>query len=87
MCGSAMPPVNSPAISPLDAPASNIASCRSTESSSVPPSPPTSSGKATPSSPCFAGGQVQLARDRAGVLPLLEVRRDLAAHELRARAP
>ena len=27
MCGSAMPPVNSAAISPLDAPASNIASC------------------------------------------------------------
>ena len=83
MCGSAMPPVNSAAISPLDAPASNIASCSATESSRSPPSPPTSSGNATPSSPCLRGGQVQLARHLAGVLPLLEVRHDLAAHELR----
>ena len=32
--------------------------------------------------PLLRGGPVQLARDLAGVLPLLEVRRDLAADEL-----
>ena len=64
------------------APASNIASCSATESSRSPPLPPTSSGKATPSRPSVAGGAVQRARDLAGVLPLLQVRRDLAADEL-----
>ncbi len=54
MCGSAMPEVNSPAISPDDAPAANMPSCRSTVSRSVPPSPPTSSANPTPSSPCLA---------------------------------
>ena len=36
-------------------------------------------GEGDAEQPLLAGGQVQLARDRAGVLPLLEVRRDLAA--------
>ena len=61
MCGSAIPPVNSAAISPLDAPASNIASCTAIVSSRSPPSPPTDSGNETPSSPCLAAAR---CRDR-----------------------
>ena len=59
-------------------------SCRSTESRSVPPSPPTSSGNADAEQPLLRGRRVQLARELAGVLPLLEVRHHLAAHELGA---
>ena len=61
MCGSAIPPVNSAAINPLDAPASNIASCTAIVSSRSPPSPPTDSGNETPSSPCLAAAR---CRDR-----------------------
>ena len=46
-----MPLVKSPATRPLDAPASNIASCIAIESSRSPPLPPTDSGKARPISP------------------------------------
>ena len=87
MWGSAMPPVNSPAISPLDAPSANIASCRSTESSSVPPPTADRFGEGDAEQPLLPGREVQLARDGAGVLPLLEVWSDLAAHELRAELP
>ena len=85
MCGSAMPPVNSAAISPLDAPASNIASWRSTESMQVAALAADLLGEGDPEQSLLARGLVQLARDRAGVLPLLEVRRHLAAHELGAQ--
>ncbi len=64
-CGSAMPEVNSAAISPDAAPAPNMPSWRSTVSSSVPPSPPTSVGNPTPSSPCFAAA----ACSSRGMLP------------------
>ena len=77
-----MPPVNSAAISPLDAPASKQPSCSAIESSRSPPWPPTAAGNETPSSPCLRRRGVQGARHLAAVLPLLEVRRHLAAHEL-----
>ena len=59
MCGNAIPPVNSAAARPDDPPASKNASCIATESSSVPPCPPTSSGKRDPEQPGLRGGQVQ----------------------------
>ena len=37
--------------------------------------------------PLPRGGCVQRARDRPGVLPLLQVRRDLATDELGSRGP
>ena len=84
MCGSAMPWVKSADISPTDAPAANIPSCRSVVSSRSPPCPPTSSGKPTPSTPCLAAARCSSRGRIAVVLPLLEVGHDLAAGELRA---
>ncbi len=79
-----MPPVNRPAIRPLEAPASNIPSWSSTRVEHGAALATDLLGEGDPEQPLLRGRDVQLARDLAGVLPVLQVRRHLAAHELGA---
>ena len=87
MCGSAMPAVKSAAISPLDAPAANIASCMRHAVGQVAARAADLLGEGDAEQPELAGRGVQGTRHLARVLPLLEVGHDLAAHELRGGRP
>ena len=87
MCGSAMPPVNSAAISPLDAPASIHRLLHRDRVEQVAALAADLLGDAMPSSPASPRLAVQLARHLAGVLPLLRGAAPPRGGRTRARSP